>query len=32
MEERYLYGKQFRKEAMNHFTKLIQKLKQRDKE
>jgi hypothetical protein len=26
-----MYGKQYRKEAMNQSTKLIQKLKQRDK-
>ena len=30
LEERKLYGKQYRKEAMNLSTKLIQKLKQRD--
>ena len=29
LEERKLYGKQYRKEAMNQSTKLTQKLKQR---
>ena len=32
VKEQQLYGKQYRKEAMNQTTKLIQKLKQRDKE
>ena len=30
VKERWLYGKQYRKEAINQSTKPIQKLKQRD--